>query len=310
MRALFEPWSLGDAVIAASVGRLRSADTVLVCDPAWHSILRAGLGSDARLELRGIRLSYTGRGSGRLAGLLDAAASNGNAVSEVVSIRGDVRDWWAARRAFPRARLRFTGWVPFVARRSRVADLPFARGLLPVQNRYFAWADALGIGRDALLRGRLSDASDSRQVLIHVGAQWRSKQYPHVAALRREFESRGLTVKIVAGPRDALPEGIGEGDVSRLVDLQLVDALKVAGQVVANDSGPMHLAAFLGARTVALGSVSNLVEWLPPGVTMVVAATMPHGYRPRPGYQSDRTLGHWPAPDEVVRAALGEGASA
>ena len=304
-RVLFEPWGLGDALMAAAVLREHPAGFAIACHPGWIPILGSALEGVSPAALLPVALSYTTRSrSGRL-----DAGDPGDVVpitdvTEVLSIRGDPRDLRAARRLFPNARVRVSGWLGFVARRNRLADIPYRLGLRRVRNRYKAWADLSGIPYEAIARRYRAaprNGSGSPQVLLHVGAQWRSRQYPHAAGLKHELESAGTSVAILAGLTDPLPQGVGEHEVQRVMDGALVGALRRAALVVTNDSGPMHLAAFLGCRTLAIARVSNIVEWLPPGADAMGAERAPRGYRPDPGYTSDAILTGWPDPGMVAR---------
>jgi ADP-heptose:LPS heptosyltransferase len=107
-------------------------------------------------------------------------------------------------------------------------------------------------------------------------------------------------VEILAGPDDPLPPDISADMVQRPQWPELVAQLRTARYVICNDSGPMHLAAYLGCRTLALSRCSNILEWLPPGVTAISSPSAPKGYRPVPDYWSDRILTDWAAPDEVI----------
>lgn len=309
MILLFEPWNLGDALIAASVARLDPDRFVLACNDSWHEPLRLACG--APLRLLPLDLPYVWRSGKRFfslgeSGNLAAAFSRDELTRlEVVSIRGDLRDFLAARRIFPAARVRFTGWREFLARKCALFDRPFARGALPVRNRYRAWAEACGLPPDELERGYPTPPPrrPGAPVVIHVGAQWRSKQYPLVFELSERLEREGREVTILAGPKDPLPPGVPPARVQRPAWPRLVETLRDAELVLANDSGPMHLAAYLGCRTVALSRCSNIQEWLPPGVQALSSPLAPRGYRPLPGYWSDRILSDWPG-TEAVMAAL------
>ena len=306
MVLLFEPWNLGDALIAASVARLAPDSIILACNSRWHEALT--LASAGSLNLLPLDLPYVWR-TGKRHGSLGDAAFLGSRFSaaqlgalEVVSIRGDLRDWFAARRIFAAASCRFTGWRPFLARKLSWFDRPYALGTLPVRNRYRAWAEAAGLPFSAVEQGYAVRTGQRRDgpIVIHLGAQWRSKQYPQVAQLARLLRGSGLKVQMLAGPDDPLPPGISADVVQRPRWPELVERLKSASQVIANDSGPMHLAAFLGCRTIALSRCSNIAEWLPPGVTALSSPSAPRGYRPIPGYWSDAVLPGWPAPDEIA----------
>ncbi|MDQ2868931.1 MAG: hypothetical protein M3R59_11080, partial [Verrucomicrobiota bacterium] len=72
--------------------------------------------------------------------------------------------------------------------------------------------------------------------------------------------------------------------------------------VITNDSGPMHVAAFLGCRTTAIVRTSPIEEWAPPGVAIVRSAQTPIGYRPHLRYMSDESLPGWPSVEAVARS--------
>lgn len=300
---LFEPWHLGDALIAASMLRLRPEVFALACQRRWHALLRLVMTDHgAPAVLLPLDLPYVNRGRvGRLPTGRVAAVARPRAV---LSIRGDLRDRFVARRMFPGSAIHVSGWWSFVARRWAVADVPFRIGLRQVRNRYSAWAQLAGIAERELLesyRGRLR-APRGRQVTIHVGAQWRSRQYPFIARLREDLLSSGHAVTVLAGPHDMLPSDLAEADVTRAQDGALIAALKAADVVLTNDSGPMHLAAAIGCPTLVVSRMSNIDEWLPPGVVAVRSPHAPRGYRPDPGYQSDVVVSGWPEPDKLRRA--------
>lgn len=306
MILLFEPWNLGDAIIAASVARLAPDRFILACNSRWHEVLR--LASGGSLNLLPLDLPYVWKTDKKFFSLGDTAStvaglqSYGNRITDVISIRGDIRDWIAAHRIFRGTTFTFTGWVPFCARKLALVDLPFKHGYLSVRNRYCAWAAAAGVPLNTLNNsyGVHQDKQDSYPVVIHVGAQWRSKQYPHVAELAELLESSGMRVDILAGPDDPVPAGIQPDKVQRPKWAELVERLQSARHVITNDSGPMHLAAYLGCPTLALSRCSNITEWLPPGVAALSSPAAPRGYRPLPAYWSENILQDWPSPAEVV----------
>ena len=303
---LFEPWSLGDVVIAASVLRELSAPVALACHPQWHALVRGALPERSELDLIAVKLPYTTRTRSSpfdSAGRQETLARTD--ITQVLSIRGDARDYAAARKAFPRARIRMNGWIRFWGRKSALVNAPYALGLLRPQNRYQSWASLADIPFERIeqnYRQSQSCALSSGPVVIHLGAQWRSKQYPHVAALRDRLRELGRQVSLVAGPGDLLPAGINEAEVARIADQQLIAALRSATHVITNDSGPMHLAALLGCRTIAVARTSPIEEWLPPATIVVRSPATPRGYRPHRRYMSDETLSDWPSIKTVINA--------
>ena len=298
---LFEPWSMGDALIAMAIALQDPARLVLACNSRWHDLIRAVTEGGAAPELIAADLSYVDRSrkgrwnSGSLP-VLSTSATN------VATIRGDIRDTIAARKLFLNASIRSTGWLAFAARRSALLDLPYAKGWLAVRNRYRAWASIASVPWQQVQHfyEQKLPAPASPLVTVHVGAQWRSKQYPHVARLV-DLLSGICHVQIVAAPGDSLPAGIAETDVRRLINQPLVDAFRASSHVIVNDSGPMHLAAILRCRTLPVVCTSGIREWLPPTIIPIEARDTPRGYRPHPEYMSDSVIEGWPSPEEIVQ---------
>lgn len=299
---LFEPWSMGDALIATAIALQDPARLVLACNSRWHDLIRAATEGVAAPELIAADLSYIDRSrkgrwdSGSLLTLSTSA-------TDVATIRGDIRDTIAARKLFPNASIRSTGWLAFAARRSALLDMPYAKGWLAVRNRYRAWASIASVPWHQVrsFYEQKLPAPASPLVTVHVGAQWRSKQYPHVAKLVALL-SNICRVQIVAAPGDPLPTGAAETDVQRLINQPLVDAFRTSSHVIVNDSGPMHLAAILRCRTLPVVRTSGIQEWLPPATIAVEARDTPRGYRPHPEYMSDLVIEGWPSPEEIVKA--------
>lgn len=141
-------------------------------------------------------------------------------------------------------------------------------------DRYWRVTEALGI-RDAELRFRLPVAESGRQwalraladcprpwLLFAVGARWLTKRWPpaHFAALARRAQERhgGSVVFIGAGEDKPLAQETGrlipgpQRDLTGATTLpQLTALMSLADVVVANDTGPLHLAVALGRPVVA-----------------------------------------------------------
>lgn len=302
----FEPWSLGDVMIAASTLRELPYPAAIACHSAWHSLLRHVLSEKTDLEILPVDLAYTTRNRTHA---LEFTRTEGETAaydaSVVLSIRGDPRDFLAARKLFPKAQIRMRGWVRFLARKSSLVDFPYAHGILPVQNRYYSWAKLAGISFERIQRTYLrlqSTAPLNRRIVIHVGAQWRSKQFPDVARLRDLLREQGYEVVLVVGDHDPFPEAVAPATVVRAVDEDLLGYLRSAEHVITNDSGPMHLAAFLGCRTTVLVRTSSIEEWLPPGTRVVASPQTPRGYRQKKNYMTDKTVPEWPSVATVAES--------
>ena len=132
-----KPWNMGDALIAAAIALQDPTRLAIACNPHWHPLIRAaGEGLTPRellaVDLDYVRRSRTGRWNPGPLTVIPTAAT------PVDTIRGDIRDYTAARKLFPNTSIRSNGWLAFTARRSTLLDLPFARGRLSVRNRYRA----------------------------------------------------------------------------------------------------------------------------------------------------------------------------
>jgi len=106
--------------------------------------------------------------------------------------------------------------------------------------------------------------------VLFPGATWRTKRWPveNFAALVGPLRERlGLETVVAGGRQDmelagriAAPNLAGRTDLAQLVAL-----LEGASLVIANDSGPMHIAAALGRPLVALFGPTNAVRTGPFG---------------------------------------------
>jgi heptosyltransferase-1 len=150
------------------------------------------------------------------------------------------------------------------------------------------------------------------------GTNWATKRWPigSFASLSRRIEKETGLAAVVCGAGDAraLVEAIGPG---RCVDLvgktslrQLVAVLEQAAMVVANDTGPMHIAAALGRPLVTLFGPTNPARTGPYGrPETVVRAELPCSpcYSRRCVHQSCMTLLKVDAVFEAVRRQLAAG---
>jgi hypothetical protein len=298
---LFEPWNMGDAVMALAIALQDPTRLSLACNSKWHELLRCAAHGMDMPKFLSVDLGYISRNKDGYLKFGDLPKIYDN--TTVLSIRGDVRDYYAAKKMFPNSQIRANGWLSFLAKRSTLIDFPFARGWAPVRNRYRAWALMANIKWADVERfyQQKGPLTTPRSVVIHVGAQWRSRQYPHVAELVENLKKTS-NVQVVAGPGNLLPDGIRDSDVSRLVNYDLVNVLQSSSYVITNDSGPMHLAALLRCRTLVVTRQAAIQEWLPPTVVAVESKDAPKGYMPNSVHLSDRVSGGWPSSEEVIKS--------
>ena len=99
---------------------------------------------------------------------------------------------------------------------------------------------------------------------------------------------------------DPIPDNLSKEDVVVVDWVRLIDEFQTAQFVIANDSGPMHLAAFLGVTTIVLCRISNLDEWAPPGIIRMESKSVPKGYFTESEYMTDNVIGGWPYPAAVA----------
>ena len=155
-----------------------------------------------------------------------------------------------------------------------------------------------------VLRGVGSDADC---VLIHPGSGGREKCWPlaRFVTVARELTRRDARVCFLIGPVEI--EWWAEADLAVLarefpvLRLPAPDALAAAltavKVLIANDSGPAHLAALLGAPTLTLFGPTDAARWRPLGRDARVFSGDPRAF-----------ADHWGiCTDDVVSAALADG---
>lgn len=302
-KILFEPWHLGDALIAASVLKLSPDRFILACASRYHVLIRSFFPVASAVTLMPLDLSYTSDHAHRFQ--IGELAAQSLDRHEILSIRGDPRDYWSARKLFPKADISMTGWSGFMARRIKPLNWPFALGLLPVKNRYRLWAQIAGIdfkGVEAAYDAPTYEPASHRKVAIYVGARYFSRQYPHVSQLATLLRAQGVEVDFFANQK-------AEADNLQL-KAQLIDETSVAptlrkyGTLITNDTAYLHVGPFLGLKTFVVSRISNIAEWLPPRASPIVAKDSPRGYAAHPGYNFHAPVGGWPTADEVVEHVM------
>lgn len=298
---------MGDALIAASILREQPERRAIACSTRWHPILLSLFGDPIIPYLIPVDLQYTQKSKKHpFDGLLVKKKLSVKA-EKVLSIRGDLRDYFVARQLFPHSQVSMSGWLPFFAGHSSLLNLPYKSKYLPIKNRYQSWCKMAGIPYSQVItsyKKNMTNPLNKNCVAIHIGAYWKSRQYPFVIELKTKLIKLGYEVSILSGPFDALPRGLNEKDVSRISDMEIVKEFRKAEFAVTNDSGPMHLAAIIGCKTIAIARISDINQWLPPEGRAVVSPKMPYGFCPDPDYASDVVLDDWPIPDNVIEVLI------
>jgi ADP-heptose:LPS heptosyltransferase len=299
---IFEPWALGDAIIAASAARQLKQKTLVVIQSKYLGIITDLLAEAKNVSVMGINLKYTERAKGKRF-IVDALRQNSAGISTkyVYSIRGDFRDHLIASRLFPKSKILTNGWIGFFARRIKFFDRLLTIFKIQVKNRYELWDRLLNLDSQKIknLPAIASqEKKTERKIIIHIGAQWRSKAYPDVYTLARNLTQLDYNCIIGYGPGDPPPRW--EGKIMFLEDKNCITEFLNCQLIITNDSSAMHLAAFLGRPTLVIASISNIQEWIPPGVIAVCSTDMPTSYTPKNNYMSDSNDALWPHPDLVL----------
>jgi heptosyltransferase-1 len=186
----------------------------------------------------------------------------------VIDLQGLFRSGWLAWQTRAPIRVGFSN--------ARELAPLFYTHRIPVQTteqhaieRYLSVAESLGCGRGPVeFPFAVTDADrifvsqtlkiDEPYAVLLPGANWETKRWPveHFAAMVKPLQERfGLRTVAAGGPGDReLAENIpGALNLAGSTTLaQLVALLERASVVIANDSGPMHIASALGRPLVTM----------------------------------------------------------
>ena len=236
----------------------------------------------------------------------------------VIDLQGLFRSGWMAWRTRAAVRIGF-------ARAREMAPLFYTHRVdvgaaeQHAIDRYLAVAAMLGCAREPVRYVFPTDDADrahvrslvpdgTRYAVLLPGTNWVTKRWPaaHFAALRQPLAERfGLTTVVAGGAYEkTVAPLIGGIDVTGRTTLrQLVALLERADLVIANDSGPMHIAAALGRPLVTMFGPTNPVRTGPyQRLDSVVRVDIPCS----PCYSkkcSHVSCLHWLSPDAVLRLA-------
>lgn len=275
---VFHSGTLGDVVLTFWVLRaLASRGTVWLVAP-WRAAQLAARCVDGVVPIDGDHPRFARlHAPAAVTPDDDLAAALGSAAS-IISFVARRDDPWADRvRALaPRARLAF------------VAPRPPDGAGEHVTESFAAQLDAvLPLGRPgdwpAPRAAHAEPAgSEAPPVLLHPGSGAAAKCWPadRFVALGRALTARGQRVRFVLGEVEyerwteaAVRALRAEFDVRLTATLAELEALlRIAAAFVGNDSGPAHLAAALGVRTIALFGPTSPAVWRPVGADVTVLA--------------------------------------
>jgi lipopolysaccharide heptosyltransferase I len=184
----------------------------------------------------------------------------------VIDLQGLFRSGWLAMQTRAPVRAGFANAREF-APLFYTHRVPVADGEQHAIDRYLTVAEALGCGRAPVEFRFATDDADRQAVATRLpgaepyavllpGTNWATKRWPveHFAATVRPLRERfGLRSVAAGGPGDTALAAQMPGvlDLTGRTNLrQLVALLERAAVVIANDSGPMHIASALGRPLV------------------------------------------------------------
>lgn len=301
--ALIKPSALGDIihslpVLTALRRRFPAAHITWVVNKGYEPLLRGHPDLDATLPFdRGIFRT----------GLLNASLAYSRFLSQfrrfrfdlVIDLQGLLRSALmvaasgAARRVGLNTAREGAPWSYTDV--IRVADF----NAIHAVDRYWLIAEALGVGTSPKLfrfppmegEHRWTEELLSNQprpwLMVGVGSRWHTKRWPpqHFATLIRMAQDRysGTAVFIGSGDEERLSLATAEKLSGRTLHLtgrtslpQLAALLAKSDVMIANDTGPLHLAAALGRPVVAPYTCTSVLLNGPYGAESGTAETTVH----------------------------------
>jgi heptosyltransferase-1 len=270
---IIKPSAIGDIVHALPVLNLirrnwPRAHVSWVVTPNCGGLLAGHPQIDELIYFERHRLSRSWRSPNTFSKLLRFARHvHDQRFDLVIDLQGLFRSGWVVAETKAPIRVGFSnarelGWLFY----THLVDMNWEDHAV---DRNLCIAQALGLGRGPVEFHFAVDEHDRQWVSNHVapgeryavllpGAMWDTKQWPpeHFARLVGPLRERfGLTSVLAGSPAD-LPLAQQIPGATNLVGQtnlrQLVALLERADLVIANDSGPMHIAAALGRPLVTL----------------------------------------------------------
>jgi heptosyltransferase I len=282
---IVKPSALGDIVHTLPFlhllrQRFETAEISWLVVPAFASLLEKHPLLDHVLLFERRRFANMWRDASAAKGLLNFALSlKRQQFDLVIDLQGLLRSGWITWQTRARTRVGFA-----YAREGATA---FYTHRVPTHNperhaveRYLDVAEALGCGREpavfdfdvpAIARERVSQLVPREPYAVLLpGTNWATKRWPadRFASLVAPIEQQLGLRCVVAGGNDvlAMPFGDSVVNLAGKTDLkELVALLEGASLVIANDSGPMHIAAALNRPLVTIFGPTSAVRTGPYG---------------------------------------------
>jgi heptosyltransferase I len=280
---IIKPSAIGDVVHALPVLSLlrrrwpRPATRIeWLVTPACAGLLDGHPQLDAVVRFDRKRFGAGWRNPRSAAGLFGFARElRGRAYDVVIDLQGLFRSGWLTWQTRAPMRIGFAN-ARELAPLSYTHRVPIESAEVHATDRYLKVAAAMGCATSPVEYVFPTTDDDRREVAALVpdekyavllpGTNWPTKRWPveHYAALVDPLRERlGLATVVAGGPADAglaahIPGAVSVAGKTSL--RQLVALLERAALVVANDSGPMHIAAALGRPMVTLYGPTNPVR--------------------------------------------------
>lgn len=258
--AIFEPWGLGDLVIAlAGAAQLRTHGhkVTVICNPLWGPVVRAFYPDIEMVPFFAPWTSDTGKYDPRRYSFASLRSLHtflsGRRVTAIIDPRGDIRG---------KLLLRLLTRIP-------VLSFP----MKSFSNRY-DWVNGLCSALSIPYTPQVMKRSAwDKKVVCFFGASRLNRKLPtakSVELLRMLLES-DFQVSVVLEP-DQNPFITDDriifisGEVHKIIAV-----VRAAGAVISTDSGWLHVAAMSGVATIGLFGFDNAGQWAPPGCRVVLA---------------------------------------
>ncbi len=192
----------------------------------------------------------------------------------VIDLQGLLRSGWLCAKTRAPVRIGFANarelaWIFYTHR------VPVERVEQHAVDRYLSVSEALGCGREPVAfvfattdadRARVAPSLPRRYAVLLPGANWATKRWPaeNFSALVQPLRERlGLQSVLAGGASDVALASRIRADVNlvgRTNLRELVALLEGAELVIANDSGPMHIATALGRPLVTPYGPTNPIR--------------------------------------------------
>jgi lipopolysaccharide heptosyltransferase I len=285
---IIKPSALGDVVHTLPVlnllrRRWPGAHIAWVVDGAFASLLEGHRQLDEVIRFDRRRFGRGWRDPGAAVGLFEFMSNlRRGAFDLVLDLQGLLRSGWMTMRTRAPVRVGFSN-ARELAHLFYTHRVPVDSPEQHAVDRYLNLCETIGCGREPIeFNFRVTDedrrhvaqlAGDDRPYAVLLpGTNWPTKRWPveYFAALVGPLRQRFGLESVVAGGSDVadiaaqIPRATNlVGQTSNL--RQLVALLARADLVIANDSGPMHIAAALGRPLVTMFGPTNPLRTGPYG---------------------------------------------